>query len=978
MEHSHTTDAPTTASGSRHDRWRAGWRVSLRMARRDVRRHRGRSLLVVIMVGLPVLLLTAGSTLWFSENLDAAERLPFQIGSSQGFIVGPRPDNPQQLLDPSSGYARSGARVPAKRIPGFAPGREQEALTALLGGRLHEMSVATGVARIDRHYADINILEVSGAGSEHVLAPRASLTSGRWPTKPGEVLVTPTGQGAGLPTSGTFEIQVALTSGQQRTSTEVTVVGTGQGFSTYSAGNLQPVQVIMSPAVPVAGQTAQRVGERQWLVERNRPITWAEVQRLNTFGVAVYSRHVALHPESVQLPPGVTLPAESNSKKLYVVGGATFGLLLLTSLLAGPAFAVGAARQRRTLALAALNGATRAQLRRTVLAQALVLGVGASTAGAVTGVLLGALVSHLVGATQPTHFFGPLQVPWEAVLLVVGAGAASSVLTALLPTRGLGRLNIVAVLKGQGVSAPLRRRVTLLGAALASGGLGFVLLAPLRSPDRYFIVVAGGLLLLVPGSLLLVPPLLGLGSRLGSSLPLAARMAARDTGRLRGRAAPTVAAILGSAAVLTTVCVALDADTAAQAKRYQPTVLSGQAVIERGEFEAAGSEDVGQVVRATDPGLTAVTLRHIVENATGPTVKIAARKTGCTPSDVIPEAAFASEASTGNDRNLLRCATVSAHGLHPGTAIVTADAKDLADFWQLDAAQRRALTDGGIAVLDPSAAATLPGPTPNLDGGRPVEQMRAVDLDTERGLASFYRYTTTPSVDGQNLTVDDQQGRDVVRLPVVRLTHEQWTRTVWATNLPAAFITTDTAKHIGLTTTAGPTLVRGDSPISFELETVLTDAISARLPGATVTVERGFQRGDALIVGVTVGVIGLIILVATLIATALGQVESAPLLGTLAAVGATRRTRRALAAAHATYLGVLGAALGVLVGLPPGIAISRLLTASYTAEGLDTSTVVISIPWVQIMVPVVVVPLLAGALAWVSIRRAPVVVRRTT
>ncbi|MGW5241158.1 ATP-binding cassette domain-containing protein [Monashia sp. NPDC004114] len=47
------------------------------------------------------------------------------------------------------------------------------------------------------------------------------------------------------------------------------------------------------------------------------------------------------------------------------------------------------------------------------------------------------------------------------------------------------------------------------------------------------------------------------------------------------------------------------------------------------------------------------------------------------------------------------------------------------------------------------------------------------------------------------------------------------------------------------------------------------------------------------------------------IARALGQSESAPLLGTLGGVGATRRSRRAMAASQAVYLSPIGAVVGV-------------------------------------------------------------------
>ena len=85
-----------------------------------------------------------------------------------------------------------------------------------------------------------------------------------------------------------------------------------------------------------------------------------------------------------------------------------------------------------------------------------------------------------------------------------------------------------------------------------------------------------------------------------------------------------------------------------------------------------------------------------------------------------------------------------------------------------------------------------------------------------------------------------------------------------------------------------------------------------------------------------------------------------------------------MAAAQATYLALIGVVVGVLVGLPPGIAISRILTTIYTDHGPDTSQAIVSIPWLRILLPLLLVPLVGGVLAWVSIRRAPVVTRRAT
>ena len=83
---------------------------------------------------------------------------------------------------------------------------------------------------------------------------------------------------------------------------------------------------------------------------------------------------------------------------------------------------------------------------------------------------------------------------------------------------------------------------------------------------------------------------------------------------------------------------------------------------------------------------------------------------------------------------------------------------------------------------------------------------------------------------------------------------------------------------------------------------------------------------DKLLALIVLSFIGLIILVATLVSTALSTAETQSMMGTFAAVGATRMTRRNLAAAQAGSLGVVGALLGTLVGFVPGIALARATT----------------------------------------------------
>jgi putative ABC transport system permease protein len=113
--------------------------------------------------------------------------------------------------------------------------------------------------------------------------------------------------------------------------------------------------------------------------------------------------------------------------------------------------------------------------------------------------------------------------------------------------------------------------------------------------------------------------------------------------------------------------------------------------------------------------------------------------------------------------------------------------------------------------------------------------------------------------------------------------------------------------------------------ISTATEAALNEHLDER---NLLRVERGFQNDSWLILLILFLVAGLLVLIASLISTALSLVESQNDMATLAAVGATRYTRRGIAAAQALVVAACGCVLGLLVGLVPGIAITWPLTTS--------------------------------------------------
>lgn len=960
-----TATGPARSAG-RFERWRAGWRVALRMARRDVRRHRGRSALIVVLVGLPVLLLTAGSTLWFTDNLNPVEQLPFEVGRTQGFVTAPQPYQLRQLADPMSQEGWPDGQEPpaAVPLPGVRDGHEQDALEALLGADLLGLTSSPATAEVDGHFSTAIVLGADLSRPEP-LSPRVTLETGRWPREADEVVVTAQGLEHGLPASGTMTLTPEDPE-RNRHGRVVTVVGTGRAFDAQGAQYLVQSDLVTRLDPDTA---ASAYASRQWLVDRPQPLTWSEIEKLNTYGVAVYSRHVTLHPETV------TRRSEARQQDdvaLLVVGSTALGLLLLTTLLAGPAFAVSAARQRRTLALAASNGATTAQLRRSVLGQALVLGVLSALVGAGSGVAAGVGCTLAIRMVRPDLMFGPLEIPWPAVALVAAAAVVSSVVAALIPSRGLGRLDIVTVLRGQAVSPRLRRRVPAVGAVLAAAGAAAVTWAALQENDWVLPVFLGGAVSLVVGALMVVPLVLSVFARVADRLPLPLRMAAREAGRQRGRATPTVAAIMAGAAVLAVVAVALQADTVRQARDHIERVRPGQGYVPPGPTIRPDFTGMAATLTRVERSVSTLTLQRLTRaDDSGQGVQLVAQRPGCTLTQTLlppPPNPPAGES---------RCQTLATNNVLQGASIAAADLDELDRFLEVTTSQRRALEGGALAIVDPEAVRDLPRPSLFGSSARTIDRLRPVDVDVTDGAVTFARYVEKRGKDDLPLPPASTD-ISLIRVPVVLLTHEQWMRLVVAFRGDGGLLTTQTAAALGLAVQPDSLLVRAPGGISPELETRLNDVLQSTYGGTAIQVERGFQRDDALMLAILFGVIGLVILVATLIATALSQAENAPLLGTLAAVGATRATRRALAGVQAAYLGLLGSGLGLAVGLVPGVAIARLLTATYTQDGLRIPPASVELPWLQLVLPLLAVPLVAGLLAWVSIRRAPTVTRRAT
>jgi putative ABC transport system permease protein len=927
---------------SRFARWRASWGVALRMARRDLRRHKGRSILVFLMVAIPVGLLAGAATLGATEQTDASDLVTARMGSGQALVQGPVDGKIMQSPDPNEGGTGWTEGDGPAAIPGYAAdasaAANAEAVGRLVGGRAvavsdAEMRLVKGDRRIR-----VSTLVIDPRVAD--VGAKASLTSGTWGSDADEIVVTPAGERKGFPRSG----EVVLSAdGVERS---VRVVGTATAFSEWGG---QPDFVV--PRFP-EGATANFAGNGQygWIVTADDPVTWGQVRELNGYGLTVFSRHVLANPPpESELPPELRAQhafTQDTGRMIAVIGGVM--LFILTTLLVGPAFAVSASRQRRTLALAATNGAEVRQLRRTVLAQALVLGVISAFGGVVVGIVAIRVGLWWWVRTHPSTSFAsvPLDIPWAAIAILLPCAVLSAVVAAILPSLRLGRLDIIGVMRGQSVSPGLNKVLPFVGLALAVAG-GVVVLSAARMQAGGDFRVAFGAVGLVLGTLLLVPAILVLFGRLAAHLPVAPRIAIRDAARHRSRSTPTVAAILAGVTALTAFSIGLASDTQQQMASYVPQALPGEGTIYTGDAETqlsvqAALEQLRGSVVATPVSVVRGKEDPLEPPRPGaeptPLPFVTAVPTGCQVQQSIVQ--------SGPDGHCIALGTMAYNNGFIGVLPVG----ELTARLHLTDAQRRVVEQGGIAVAVPSLATS---PTVRIAHGTFV-----MDQST---------YTAT------QVTTAATDELPVVAVPAVfRGNGAMPVQT-------GAFVTPATAKRLGWPVRQEMVLLRG--PDGGSIDAAVEQQLDERVGDAGgVYVERGFQRYDETVMRIMMGVAATLVLIVTLISTALSLAEQQTDLATLAAVGATRRTRRWFAAAQATVTGLLGAVLGIAVGLVPGIAISYSLTAGSTWDpvtGLETpGTHYLDIPWVPLLLVVLGVPLLAGLLAAVAIRKAPMMTRR--
>ncbi len=883
-----------------------GWLAALRIARREARRAKGRSALVLAMIALPVAALAFGAVNYDTFALNPTEKADRLMGTASAAVIWPFDGSIHQ--HPTNTDFESDVFVAAE--PPEPPTVHQLLAHLPPGSRAifdqHgtlSMRTATGTGRITAR-----MLDYADPLARGILSP----LSGRAPQSTDEVALTPAAvRRLGADIGGT----VRLADGSR----SFRVVGTVEDPMLLDAATI----VLRPGAVPATELSTDRRDQQRWLVATPGPLTWTDVKQLNTYGIVAVSRYVLAHPPDPAEVDYLSNESGGSALALAVLVG---GLAMLEIiLLAGPAFAVSARRRRRELALVAATGASPAQLRRIVLADGVVLGAAAAVLGVALGVLAG-VATRPVFENLANQRSGALRVFPVALAALAGLAVVTGLLAAVIPAWISARQDVVTALAGRRGITRSRKRWVVVAAVLGITGTVTAAVGAWRVNAK---VILSGLVVVELALILGTPALVGLVARLGRWLPLAPRIALRDTSRNRTAAAPAISAVM--AAVVGTLALAVVGQAISgreEASRHSAFSRPGDVYLFPGGSKGVQTNepppaDVIDTLRSTLP-VTAVYQVNGLTCATeicAATVRPPAGRE-CPYSDNVLDR----DPTPAEQRAASRDARCAGRGLR--YRYLGGINSDVGMTFVIDAA------DVG-AVLNLSAE----------DAGRVAEGLR--------GGAVFV---------GNPDDVQDGQVNVFIKTGGFDRGDPVSTRTVTAPGFalprqleaPIAIMTPATAGSLGLRPRYMITLATTSRvPTQAEL-----DRAQAAFGGEYyVNVEYPGSLTELLVVLAIVA--GVITLTAAAIATGLAAADGRADLGTLAAVGASPGVRRVLSLSQSGVIAGLGSLLGTAAGLGASVAVLFALNQRFRDIWPTPLAYPIKVPWLNVGIALVAVPLVA-------------------
>jgi putative ABC transport system permease protein len=586
--------------------------------------------------------------------------------------------------------------------------------------------------------------------------------------------------------------------------------------------------------------------------------------------------------------------------------------LVFIGLVATASFTVMAQRRQRALGMLSSLGATEADVRFVLIADGLIGGVAGATIGAAAA-LGGWLWYYPHLETATAHRTDPFNLPWAAVIIGLLLAVATSVIAAIWPGRSVSKVPVVAALSGRIDPPQLVNRSLRPGLIFAVAGL-FVLYfsGGANGNQGGGYLTIAGMLCCEIAAALLAPFIVDKLSRLAWRAPLASRLALRDLARYRSRSGAALAAV-SFAVFIATIAIVIASIRYDDALDYiGPNMASNQLIL----YDPGNESSQYQPGQFTPAAQLAATQRQ---------ADAIAAQLHAPPPLELDLAVSANVAQPGQPTQNMY-GTIIAQHTHEQAGLLWVATPALLKAFGISPSELNPAAD----VL--TARAMLPSSgNLNLVSGSYLSQP-----------------PNTPCPVG--LCIQNPVVQEVSKLPA-------------GTSVPNTVITEGAVRALHETAVPAGWLIQ--APTALTAVQVNAARQAAVGLGTTIETKSGQLDLGEISNGATIG--GLLLALGVLAMT-VGLIRSETLgdLRTLTAAGAGARTRRALTGVTATVIAFLGAALGVVGG-----SLAVLVWAH-----ADLTTTFGDVPWSDIGLLVIGMPLIGGAAAWLLGGRQPSAVSR--
>jgi putative ABC transport system permease protein len=586
--------------------------------------------------------------------------------------------------------------------------------------------------------------------------------------------------------------------------------------------------------------------------------------------------------------------------------------LVFIGLVATAAFTVMAQRRQRALGMLSSLGATEADVRFVLIADGLIGGV----VGAIIGgaIALGGWLWYYPHLeTATAHRTDPFTLPWAAVIIGLLLAVATSVIAAVWPGRAVSKVPVVAALSGRIDPPQLVNRSLRPALILLVAGL-FVLFfsGGAGAGQGGGFLVIAGMLCCEIACALLAPFIVDKLSRLAWRAPLASRLALRDLARYRSRSGAALAAV-SFAVFIATVAIVLASIRYDDALDYiAPNMAANQLIL----YNPGNDPTQYQPGQFTPAAKLAATQQQANT--------LAAQLHAPAPLE-LDLAVSVNVTQPGQPTQNEYGTIISLHGRGSGGLPYVATPALLKAF--------------GISQSEVNPAAD-------------VLTVRALLPSTGNLALVSGSYLAQPpnTACPAGVCIQNPVIQEVSKLPA-------------GTAVPNTVITEGAVKALHETSVPVGWLIQAPSALTpVQVNAARQAAVGL---GTTIETKSGQLSLGEISNGATIG--GLLLALGVLAMT-VGLIRSETVgdLRTLTAAGAGGRTRRALTGVTAGVIAFLGAALGAVGGC----------LAVFVWAHSDLTTTFGNMPWSDIGLLVIGMPLIGAAAAWLLGGRQPSAVSR--